>query len=112
MPKATEQPGKFFAEARACLGSLRGIPVVAIEALRDDEMTREVIISILRTCYRICQEAGLDIEEEIEKQEIRASAEGNLKEMMRDDRLISMDELRKNGLKLHFTDNGPVVVPA
>jgi ketopantoate reductase len=111
MSKTTVQPERFFEEAKVCLEQLRGIPVVAIDALQRDELTRDVIISIIRTCLRICRETGLDIEDEIMRQTIRESSKDNLKEMMRDDRLISMDELRANGLKIQFTENGPIVVP-
>lgn len=111
MPKPTEQPDRFFSEAKTCLAQLRGIPVIAIDALRNNEAKRDVIISILRTVCRICNEAGLDIEQEVIRQGTRETAQDSIKEIMSDDRLVSMEELNKKGLKLHFTDNGPVVVP-
>lgn len=115
MPKTNKQPEKFFEDAEVCLGQLRGIPVVAIESLRNDELSRDVIISILRTCYRICREADIDIEEEIEKQHIRDTAQDSLKEMMSNEQSIggwSMKELNAKGLKIRSTSNGPIVVPA
>lgn len=112
MAKAAEQPERFFNEAKASLAQLKGIPIVAIEALRTDEQQRDVVISIIRTCLKIAREAGLNVLEEIAKQDVRDAAADNLKDMMRDDRLISMEELKQKGLKLHFSTNGPVVVPA
>lgn len=113
MAKASqEQPEKFFAEAKDCLAHLTGIPIVAIDAIKRDESKCDVLVSILRTCYRILDDAGLDIEEEIGKQDTRNLAEENLKHMMHDDRLVSMQELAENGLKIAFGKNGPIVVPA
>jgi len=109
---AAEQPAKFFAELKSCLGILRGIPVVAIEQLKNDPNCRTVLISVLRACYEICDDAQLDIVEEIEKQMLREEATDNLKELMRNDRLITLEELKKKGLKLAFGKDGPYVVPA
>lgn len=112
MAKVAEQPERFFNEAKACLAQLKGIPIVAIEVLKTDEIRRDVITSLIRTCLRICREANVNILEEIAKQDLRESAQANLKELMSDDRLISLDELKRKGLKLDFTTEGPVVVPA
>lgn len=106
-----EQPEKFFSEAKDCLDHLTGIPIVAIDALREDESRRDVLISILRTCYRILDDAGLDIEQEIEKQDIRNVAGENLKRLMVNDRLVSLEELAENGLKIAMGKSGPMVVP-
>lgn len=111
-PSTLEQPEKFLAGARACLGLLRGIPVVAIERLRTDERSRDVIISIIRECYSICDEAGLDLIEEIQKQGLRDTAQESLRELMRDDNPVSLEVLKEKGLKLTFGSNGPIVVPA
>lgn len=112
MPKVPEQPERFFEETKVCLAHLRGIPMVAIEAIATDQMARGPIVAIVRACFEIFRNAGVDMADEMVKQIVRDAAEDNLKDIMRNDRNISMEELNAKGLKLHFTDNGPVVVPA
>lgn len=112
MSKVPEQPARFFEDAKTCLAHLRGIPVVAIDALRENEASRATLVAIIHTCFDIFNEAGLNVADELRKQLVRDQAQDNLKEILSNDRPITLEELRAKGLKLHMTPNGPVVVPA
>lgn len=105
-----DQPEKFFAEARDCLRQLHGIPLVAVEALKVDEDTREVIIDIIRICVSICKMAGFTPSGQIKKkQEVKRRP--SLREFVDERDGVTLETLKRNGYKLAFNKDGPIVVP-
>lgn len=109
-----EQPEKFFNDLKAALHIINDIPFSAVDRLTKNENSRDDLINLARACFRILDEAGIDFIKEVDRLEEKSNAKpidmNKLEEAFQAGEL-TIEGLRKKGLEISFTRNGPVIMP-
>lgn len=115
----SNEQSKFFTDVKSIVNKLRDIPVLALEQLKTENTNRRLIITLVSEALHICDMAGIDFSSELIKYEAEpkiikkgkeVSINPKLKELMKDDSAVTLEQLKNSGHRLTFSKDGPIVV--